>query len=173
MSAGSLEKVSFLIVDDSPHIRRLVVTMLRAMGARQLYEAKDSRRALDVLERTQVDVALVDWMLDDGSGWTGLDVVRRIRKSPIERVAFMPVIMMTGHTERDNIEHARDVGVTEFLAKPFTAHTLYQRLAALIEEPRPFVRTRTYFGPDRRRRGEGPGEAGERRHTTPRRETQK
>lgn len=170
MTTGSLEKVSFLIVDDSLHIRRLVVTMLRAMGARQVYEAKDSHRALDLLERKPVDIALVDWMLDDGSGRTGLDVVRRIRASPLENVAFMPVVMMTGHTEKDNIEHARDVGVTEFLAKPFTAHTLYQRLAILIEEPRPFVRTRSYFGPDRRRRTEGPRDEGERRHILPQRE---
>jgi CheY-like chemotaxis protein len=172
MTGGSLANVNFLIVDDSPHIRRLVTTMLRGMGAQHLHEAKDSTKALDLLERVPVDVALVDWMLDDGTGRTGMDVVWHLRRSPIEQQAFLPVIMMSGHTERQNIELARDTGVTEFLAKPFTARSLFQRLQTLVESPRPFVKTRSYFGPDRRRRSEGPGEDGERRFVNPRRGTE-
>jgi DNA-binding response OmpR family regulator len=47
---------------------------------------------------------------------------------------------------------ARDAGVTEFVAKPLSARTLLNRLNAVIYQPRAFVRTQTYFGPDRRRR---------------------
>jgi DNA-binding response OmpR family regulator len=67
---------------------------------------------------------------------------------------FLPIIMMTGHTERARIFSARDAGVTEFLAKPVTAKSLLMRLTNIIEHPRPFVRAKGYFGPDRRRRSE-------------------
>jgi hypothetical protein len=46
---------------------------------------------------------------------------------------------------------ARDAGVTEFLAKPISAKALYQRILNVVANPRPFIRTKTYFGPDRRR----------------------
>ena len=51
---------------------------------------------------------------------------------------------------------ARDAGITEFLAKPITAGHLFARIAEIVERPRAFVRSETYFGPDRRRnRAEG------------------
>jgi hypothetical protein len=46
---------------------------------------------------------------------------------------------------------ARDAGVTEFLAKPISAKGLYQRIVNVVANPRPFIKTKTYFGPDRRR----------------------
>ena len=46
---------------------------------------------------------------------------------------------------------ARDVGVTEFLVKPFSAKTMARRITVVIEYPRQFVRTDDFFGPDRRR----------------------
>ncbi len=162
--SGSLAKVSILIVDDSAHIRRLVVTMLRNFGCEHITEAKNARQALDILNRRPPDIALIDWMLED-SHLNGMELVSEIRRSSNDELSYMPIIMVTGHTERDNIELARDKGVTEFLAKPFTARGLFSRISALIEQPRPFVKTRTYFGPDRRRRNLGPAEDGERRNT--------
>jgi len=60
--------------------------------------------------------------------------------------------MLTGHTELSRVMEARDAGVHEFLAKLISAKGLYSRIRSIIEHPRPFVRTSTYFGPDRRRR---------------------
>ena len=59
--------------------------------------------------------------------------------------------MITGHTEKHRVEAARDAGVTEFLAKPITAANLFARIAEIVERPRAFVRSDSYFGPDRRR----------------------
>jgi DNA-binding response OmpR family regulator len=167
--AGSLTQLTVLMVDDSAHIRRLLATMLRTMGCTNLIEARNIEQALATLERKPVDIALIDWMLDDPAG-SGMDLVKQIRASPHEHLAFLPIIMMTGHTERDNIELARDMGVTEFLAKPFTAKGLHTRLSMLIDQPRPFIRTRQYFGPDRRRRQGDPGPQGERRLSGPKRQ---
>ena len=62
--------------------------------------------------------------------------------------------MMTGHSARSRVYEARDAGVTEFVVKPVNARTLLDRIMAVIYRPRPFVRTKSYFGPDRRRRAD-------------------
>ena len=66
-------------------------------------------------------------------------------------IAILPVILMSGNTTADVVISARNLGATEFLAKPLTAESLYTRVAGVIERPRNFVRTTDYFGPDRRR----------------------
>ena len=60
--------------------------------------------------------------------------------------------MITGHAEISRVAEARDAGVTEFLVKPITAHALFDRISSVIARPCPFIRTATYFGPDRRRK---------------------
>jgi two-component system, chemotaxis family, chemotaxis protein CheY len=59
--------------------------------------------------------------------------------------------MLTGHSEKNRVLRARDAGITEFLAKPISATALYERILTLVANPRPFIRTKSYFGPDRRR----------------------
>ncbi len=59
--------------------------------------------------------------------------------------------MLTGHSEKKRVLAARDAGITEFLAKPISAKGLYERIVNVVANPRPFIKTRTYFGPDRRR----------------------
>ena len=73
--------------------------------------------------------------------------------------------MITGHSTMARVNEARDAGVSEFLAKPLTARGVIERLHQAIENPRTFVRTEDYFGPDRRRRDD-PAYTGPRRRST-------
>jgi DNA-binding NtrC family response regulator len=82
----------------------------------------------------------------------GIDFVRLIRNSKDSPNPMVPVIMITGHSTTRRVAEARDVGVTEFLSKPVTARGVIERINRVVENPRPFVRTGDYFGPDRRRR---------------------
>jgi FixJ family two-component response regulator len=76
-----------------------------------------------------------------------------------------PVIMITGHSTMKRVNEARDVGVNEFLSKPVTARGILERITRVVENPRAFVRTQDYFGPDRRRRND-PGYDGLRRRAS-------
>jgi two-component system, chemotaxis family, chemotaxis protein CheY len=58
---------------------------------------------------------------------------------------------VTGHSEKKRVISARDAGVTEFLAKPISAKSLYHRILNIVINPRPFIKSKNYFGPDRRR----------------------
>ena len=62
--------------------------------------------------------------------------------------------MLTGYTHIERVRQARDAGVNEFLAKPVSVKAIMTRLISVIEHPRPYVRTKSYFGPCRRRRGD-------------------
>jgi DNA-binding response OmpR family regulator len=74
-----------------------------------------------------------------------------IRQPGANANPYVPIIMLTGHSEKHRVVRARDAGITEFLAKPISATALYERILNLVANPRPFIRTKTYFGPDRRR----------------------
>ena len=78
-----------------------------------------------------------------------LEMVRLDKSSPNR---FVPVIVYSSFTEERQVMRARDMGMTEFLAMPISARTVYSRICAVIEHPRPFVRSPDFFGPDRRRR---------------------
>ena len=84
-------------------------------------------------------------------GFDGLELAQMIRQPESKGNPYAPIIMLTGHSEKRRVTVARDAGVTEFLAKPISAKGLYQRILNVVANPRPFIKTKTYFGPDRRR----------------------
>ena len=59
--------------------------------------------------------------------------------------------MVSGAADQFVVEQARDTGVSEFMAKPFSARSVADRILAVVNTPRPFVLAPGYFGPDRRR----------------------
>ena len=151
MSGYRFDRVRVLVVDDNAHMRKLVMTILQAFGVQQIGEAENGERAWTVLRETNPDVVVLDWVME---GMSGLDLIQMIRTNPQAPNPFVPVIMLTGHTSLDHVRQARDAGVNEFIAKPVSVKTMMSRLVAVIEHPRPYVRTGGYFGPCRRRRME-------------------
>jgi CheY-like chemotaxis protein len=151
MPGSALERLSVLIVEDNQHMRSLLRSLLNSIGIREIHEAGHGSAALAVLHDKKCDLVLSDLAMKP---MDGIDFTREIRQSPKSANPFLPVIMVTGHTEKHRVEAARDVGVTEFLAKPITAQSLYARIAQIVENPRAFVRCASYFGPDRRRKAQ-------------------
>lgn len=149
MSGLRFDRLRILVVDDNQHMRKLVVTILQAFGCTQIVEAVDGEHAWSCLEDANPDVILLDWQM---SGMTGLEFVKKVRTDPDSPNPFVPVVMLTGHTHIDHVRMARDAGANEFLAKPVSVKAVLSRLMAVIEHPRPFVRSKRYFGPCRRRR---------------------
>lgn len=127
----------------------LLVEILRALGATQIYEAEDGATGMHVLREQDIDIVLADLSMQPVGG---IDFVRLIRTAPDSPNPMAPVIMITGHTTLKRVSEARDAGVNEVLAKPVTARGVLDRLHSVIEHPRPFIQTADYFGPDRRRR---------------------
>ena len=149
MDSYNLERLNFLIIDDNKHMRALIKSILHALGAKNILDAGDGADAFKQLRHFPADIILCDWSMDP---LDGLDFTRLVRTGKDSPNPFVPIIMLTGHTEMNRVVEARDAGVHEFLAKPISATGLYARIRAIIENPRPFVRSGPYFGPDRRRK---------------------
>lgn len=95
------------------------------------------------------DVVYLDLMM---APVDGLELTRQIRRGEDGVYRFTPIIMVTADASIKQVTAARDAGVNEFLAKPFSATLVYYRLRALIEKPRGYISGMQFFGPDRRRR---------------------
>ena len=145
---ASLAALRVLVVDDNHQMRTILGTVLAAAGVRQLYFANDGKQGLEVISRGSIDVAYVDYEMPV---MNGLDFVAAVRgmKAPD---CYMPLIMVTGHADLSRLKGARDRGIHEFLCKPVTARAILERLSAVIDQSRPFVKAKHFFGPDRRRR---------------------
>ena len=141
-----------LVIDDNRHMLRLARTMLNAFGITNIHEANDGADGLEAITNVRPDVILLDWVM---AGMDGIEFTCQVRQSDNDEINQLPIIMMTGHTQMPRVEEARDAGITEFLAKPISAHAMYQRIAAIIERPREFIMADEFTGPDRRRRREG------------------
>lgn len=147
--ASQLAKINVLIVDDDAQMNKVVRDVLEGLGFEKILIAKDGSAALRTLKQRNVDLVITDWQMEP---LDGIDFVRYIRTSPDSPSRYLPIIMLTGRAEREHVELARDVGVTEFVVKPFSVNTLVERLIQLIENPRSFIITKDFKGPDRRRR---------------------
>lgn len=147
--SGGFESLRVLLVDDNQHMRAIVTTVLAGVGVKHVRETRDGAEALEALRDWPADLAIVDFQMFP---LDGVEFTRMVRNAPDSKNPYLAIIMMTGHSEKSRVMEARDAGVTEFVAKPLTAKAVLDRMQAVIYHPRPFVRTATYFGPDRRRR---------------------
>lgn len=143
------ENLSVLVVEDSPPMLELVTGILKVMGVKKIGTATNGEEGWKRFQKDRPDVIITDWLMDPIDG---IEFTTRIRKDPLSIDRLVPVIIMTGYTAITRVAQARDIGVTEFLVKPFTANDLARRLQGIIERPRDFIEAQNFFGPDRRRR---------------------
>ena len=148
MSSSNLRHMSVLIIDDNYHMLRIIRTILQGFGVGQVAEATDAAEAFEVFRSRTFDLIVVDFMMNM---LDGVDFVRLVRTAEDSPNPYIPIIMLTAYSERSRVIEARDSGVNEFLTKPVTAIQIYNKMRAAIDSPRPFIKTPTYFGPDRRR----------------------
>ena len=148
------------MVDDCRFMRTVLVRVLQMLGVTQVEIANDGWEAWEYMTAFQPDIVILDWEMEPMNGG---EFTRKLRQDDGSPNPYIPIIMLTGYTERRKVEEARDLGVTEFLAKPVSAQGLYTRIVSIIENPRPFIRTYDFFGPDRRRVGKGEYTGPERR----------
>lgn len=143
--------ITVLVVDDNQHMRSILKELLRAVGLKKVKEAEDPVEAFEIIKMFPIDLVLVDYSMPIIDGVEFTQMVRTSSDSPNP---FLPIVMITGHSERSRVNAARDAGVNEFLVKPVTAKSLIERIQMVVNNPRSFIKSPSYFGPDRRRRKE-------------------
>ena len=115
-----------LIVDDESRMRKLIKDFLTAKGYKIL-EAEDGEKALQVFEENseKIDLILLDVMMPKLDGWS---VLRQIRQS-----SKVPIIMLTARGEEQDELFGFELGVDEYISKPFSPKILVARVEAILK----------------------------------------
>ncbi|MGB0695188.1 MAG: response regulator [Rhodospirillaceae bacterium] len=137
-----------LIVDDHEPSKILLDKILKELGVRSVLTARDNAEALEWFRKGLADLLICEYSM---SLHSGLDLAKRVRTGKDSPNPYIPVIMITGRVSWQHVRSALNAGVDHVLVKPASVRSLYAALKVLLEKRKPFVRTKDYFGPDRRR----------------------
>lgn len=120
--------MKILIVDDFSTMRRIIKNLLRDLGFSNTQEADDGMTALPMLKSGDFDFLVTDWNMP---GMTGIDLLKAVRAD--EKLASLPVLMVTAEAKRDQIIEAAQSGVNGYVVKPFTAQALKEKIDKIFE----------------------------------------
>jgi two-component system chemotaxis response regulator CheY len=143
-----IQSLCVLVVDDNQYMRKMIRNLLVNCGIKDIYEAADGIAALDSIRTVAPDAVVLDWEMPLLSG---PELVRIVRSPGVFPMPDVPIIMLTGHCERWRVVEAVRLGVNEFLTKPVSAKSLYDRLIAITLQPRPIIQMGDYYGPEPRK----------------------
>ena len=119
-----MEQIKILVVDDESRMRKLVRDFLERAGF-QVLEAGDGMEALDLFYEDQgISLIILDVMMPKMGGW---EVCREIRKE-----SKVPIIMLTARGEERDELNGFELGVDEYISKPFSPKILVARVNALL-----------------------------------------
>ena len=148
MESYNLSNLNVLLVERLAPMRKVLRDILNELGFNRVFAAANITSAMAILAEEEIDMVLTDWSPE----LDGVELLRHIRLSSNSANPYLPVIIVTANTETRHIYQALDAGMTEYLAKPVSAHLIYLRIRSIIERQRFFIRCSEFFGPDRRRR---------------------
>ncbi len=149
MAVNPLRNYRILLADSDAELSRVVRDMLVEMGFIHSNVVHNGDEAYRALKNEPYDFLISEWNIGKVSG---LDLLQRIRRRADSPMPTLPVIMLTGRAEQSDVFAARDTGINEFVVKPFSAKTIYNRIERIIENPRQFVISPSFVGPTRRAR---------------------
>jgi len=162
LALGSFDfsRLGVFLVEDNGYVRQTLEDLLRYFQFGRIATAKNGEEAIDYMKTLggagsiiAPDIIISDLVMAPINGLLFLRWSRTAKESANRMVPF---IMLSGAADAAYVNSARDLGCTEFLAKPFSAGSVYKHLVKVIEQPRQFVTTTKYFGPDRRRQKQDP-----------------
>ncbi len=122
------KNMKILIVDDFSTMRRIIKNLLRDLGYNNTQEADDGKTGLPMLQTGNFDFLITDWNMP---GMTGIDLLKAVRAD--EKLAGLPVLMVTAEAKKDQIVEAAQAGVNGYIVKPFTAQTLKEKIDKIFE----------------------------------------
>lgn len=148
MKAYDLSNVRVLVIDSSYGMQQLVQRTLNTFNVRELSVVNSGTEALTMIPIFRPDLVIVDTITEDIDGY---ELTRLMRSPEVSKDPFISIVMMSGFATWESVKLGRDAGINEYLVKPWSPTSLYEKITAVIENPRNFVKCDSFFGPDRRR----------------------
>lgn len=120
--------MKFLVVDDSPTMRRIICNSLRDIGYTELQEAEDGQEALERLNLTAIDFVITDWNMPI---MNGLALTKSIRTHP--DLDEIPILMITTRGMQEDVIAAMHAKVNNYIVKPFTPGVLREKIDTILK----------------------------------------
>jgi two-component system chemotaxis response regulator CheY len=121
-------EMNVMVVDDAATMRRIVRSLLRELGIKNVREAEDGEVAFEDLKRQRADLVVSDWSMPK---MTGIELLRAIRQD--DDLKHIPVLMVTAESKKENIMEAVQAGVNNYIVKPFNSKTLEEKLNKIFK----------------------------------------
>lgn len=118
--------MKFLVVDDSPTMRRIVNNSLKGLGYTDVVEAEDGKDALAKIEG--IEFIITDWNMPN---MTGLEFTRSVRAD--EKYKNLPILMVTTRGVKEDIVEALQAKVNNYVVKPFTPTVLKEKIDQILK----------------------------------------
>lgn len=122
-------KIRVLCVDDYKTMLRIISNLMRQVGFVHIDEALDGPTALVKLRSQPYDLIISDWNMEP---MTGLELLKTVRSDM--RLQNIPFIMVTAESKSENVVAAKQAGATNYIVKPFNAHTLKSKIVSALGE---------------------------------------
>lgn len=120
--------MKFLVVDDSPTMRRIVCNALKEIGYSEVTEAEDGSEAAEKLDAASVDFVITDWNMPN---MDGLDLTKMIRNHP--QLNELPILMITTRGMKEDVLAAMQARVNNYVVKPFTPDVLRSKIDMILK----------------------------------------
>ncbi|MBB4267307.1 response regulator [Roseospira visakhapatnamensis] len=131
MASLDWARLRVLVVDDNAYFRKVVRTVLTAVGVTRVAEAADADEAMRLLRAGSRDLILVDYVMSPVDGLTFTRRVRDPATSPAPRV---PIVLVSGHISPPEVQEALNVGVDAVVGKPISARVLLREIKRTLTD---------------------------------------
>jgi len=118
-----------LIVDDNIHMRALIEHMVKRNFSASCIQAKNGKEALGIIFVKKPQLVLLDIDMPE---MNGLQVLKAVRNSPVEEVQNVPIIMLTGSREREDVETALEYKVSGYILKPINEPSAVEQIKKIL-----------------------------------------
>ncbi|PLX34044.1 MAG: hypothetical protein C0605_14835 [Hyphomicrobiales bacterium] len=132
-----IEALDIVVVDDIQSMRQIFHSVLMAFGVRRLRFYANGRAALNEMVNDPPNMLITDWHMKP---MDGVQLLRNIRKAEMMPLSLLTVIMVTGFASRSLVQDCFDAGVQQFLVKPISPKSVYERIQWILRDSRPLVR---------------------------------
>lgn len=121
--------LSFLIVDDFEASLRMMKSLLRQLGYKNIHTCNNGEEALELLNSMTVDVIITDWDMPKVSGF---ELLAWVRTHDIYE--GIPVIMLTAQSDAESVMRALDAGAADYIVKPFTPLIFEEKIEIAVNK---------------------------------------
>jgi len=134
MSQPDITALDILVIDDEPFIRKLIGRMLYELNVKHVVDAEDGADGLTKVKQSRYgfDVIICDLEMPNMNGF---EFVRNLRSDKTVPNPGVPVLILTGHSDEDNVHDSVKLGIHGFLTKPVSKANLEKRILSAMTSP--------------------------------------